>query len=111
MRRSVSSEGDIVALSSVNFYDGVTREEVEKFYSSLEDPDDPCPVSIGLNSKVVKEDGTIKELTWKSGGLYGQAIDRICSELGKAMECAENDVQRKALGLLIDYYHTGDLRL
>ena len=111
VRRSVSSEGDIVVLSSVNFYDGVTREDVEKFYSSQEDPDDPCPVSTGLNSKVIKEDGIIKEKTWKSGGLYGQAIDRICSELGKAMECAENDVQRKALGLLIDYYHTGDLRL
>ena len=111
VRRSVSSEGDIVALSSVNFYEGVTREEVEAFYAAKDDPDDPRPVSYGLNSKVVKESGRIVERTWKSGGLYGPAIDRICAELEKAMECAENDLQKKALALLVEYYRTGDLRL
>lgn len=111
VRRSVSSEGDIVALSSVNFYEGVTRDEVEAYYAGIELPDDPRPVSYGLNSKVVKEDGIIKEKVWKSGGLYGPAIDRICSELAKAAECAENERQKDALTILIDYYRTGDLRL
>ena len=111
VRRSVSSEGDIVALSSVNFYEGVTRDEVEAYYAGIELPDDPRPVSYGLNSKVVKEDGIVKEKVWKSGGLYGPAIDRICSELAKAAECAENERQKNALTILIDYYRTGDLRL
>ena len=111
VRRSVSADGDIVALSSVNFYEGVTREEVEKYYKDFEDPADPRPVSVGLNTKVVKEEGRIVEKPWKSGGLYGAAIDRICSELEKATRCAGNDLQRKALGLLIDYYRTGDLKL
>ena len=111
VRRSVSADGDIVALSSVNFYEGVTREEVEKYYQDFEDPADPRPVSVGLNTKVVKEDGGIVEKPWKSGGLYGAAIDRICSELEKAALCAGNDLQRKALGLLIEYYRTGDLKL
>ena len=111
VRRSVSADGDIVALSSVNFYEGVTREEVEKYYQDFEDPADRRPVSVGLNTKVVKEEGRIVEKPWKSGGLYGAAIDRICSELEKATRCAGNDIQRKALGLLIEYYRTGDLKL
>ena len=111
VRRSVSSEGDIVVLSSVNFYEGVTRDEVEAYYAGIELPDDPRPVSYGLNSKVVKEDGIVKEKAWKSGGLYGPAIDRICSELSLAAECAENESQKKALKFLIEYYRTGDLRL
>ncbi len=111
VRRSVSSEGDIVALSSVNFYDGVTRDEVEAYYAGIELPDNPRPVSYGLNSKVVKEDGIVKEKVWRSGSLYGPAIDRICSELSLAAECAENERQKKALKILIEYYRTGDLRL
>ena len=110
VRRSVSKEGDIVQLSSVNFYEGVSREEVEDYYSVLEDPDDPRPVSTGLNTKVVKENGSIVEKPWKSGGLYGSAIDRICSELEKAALCAENGTQRKALEQLVSYYRTGDLK-
>ena len=111
VRRSVSADGDIVALSSVNFYEGVTREEVEKYYEAIEDPADPRPVSAGLNTRVVKQDGRIVEKPWKSGGLYGAAIDRICSELEKAALCAGNELQRKALELLIEYYRTGDLKI
>ncbi|MBR1927355.1 MAG: dihydrofolate reductase [Bacteroidales bacterium] len=109
-RRSDSLEGDIVALSSVNFYEGVTRDEVERYYSALEDPSDPRPVSLGLNTKVVKEGGEVAERKWMSGGIYGAALDKIAEELGKAMECAENEIQKRALGLLVDYYRTGDLR-
>ena len=110
VRRSVSKEGDIVQLSSVNFYEGVSRQEVEEYYAAQEDPDDPRPVSTGLNTKVVKENGRIVEKPWKSGGLYGAAIDRICSELEKAALCAENEMQKKALGQLVSYYRTGDLK-
>ena len=110
-RRSDSKEGDIVLESSVNFYEGVTRDEVEEYYASIEDGDDPRPVSYGLNTKIVKEDGRIVEKPWKSGGLYGAAIDHIVSELEKASLVAENECQKKALKLLIEYYQTGDLRL
>ena len=110
-RRSTETSGDIVQLSAVNFYEGVTREEVEKYYAGIEDPKDPCPISYGLNTKVVKDgDGTVRELPWKAGGLYSPAIEKICDELLKAREVAENDIQARALGLLVDYYRTGDLR-
>ena len=109
-RRSTSKTGDIVALSAVNFYDGVTREEVDRFYDRMADPADPTPVSYGLNSKVVKQDGVIRELPWKIGGIYGPAIEKICAELAEAREVAENDIQVRALDLLMEYYRTGDLR-
>ena len=110
-RRSDSKDGDIVAMSSVNFYEGVSRAEVEEYYSSVEDPSDPRPVAHGLNSKVVKENGRVVEKTWKSGGLYGAAIDRIIGELSKAAELAGNETQKAELELLIEYYRTGDLKL
>lgn len=109
-RRSTSKTGDIVALSAVNFYDGVTRKEVDDFYAKMADPKDPTPISYGLNSKVVKENGVVKELPWKIGGIYGPAIEKICGELAEAQKYAENDIQVRALGLLLDYYRTGDLR-
>lgn len=109
-RRSTSKDGDIVALSSVNFHEGVTRAEVEKYYSSIEDPNDPTPISYGLNSKIVKENGKVVEKVWKSGGIYGPAIDKICEELEKAALVAENDIQKEAIRLLVEYYRTGDLK-
>ena len=110
-RRSTETSGDIVKLSAVNFYDGVTREEVEKYYESIEVKGDPRPIAYGLNTKVVKQDGKIVELPWKKGGLYDGAISHICEELAKAAEVAENDIQKNALALLIKYYETGDLRV
>ena len=110
-RRSTETAGDIVAQSAVNFYDGVTREEVEKYYAGIMDPKDPCPISYGLNTKVVKgEDGVVRELPWKVGGIYSPAIEKICDELVKARAVAENDIQARALDLLVEYYRTGDLR-
>ena len=111
MRRSSDTGGDIVANSSVNFYEGVTRQEVEDYYAALVDPDDPTPVSHGLNTKVVKEDGRIVERIWKSGGIYGPAIDRIVEELEAAGRVAENERQSEAIRHLVDYYMTGDLRI
>ncbi len=110
-RRSTASEGDIVAQSAVNFYEGVTREEVEAYYASIADPTDPEPVSYGLNTKVVKENGRVVEKPWKVGGIYGPAIEKICAELEKAAAVAENEIQRDALGKLVAYYRSGDLRL
>jgi len=104
------SGSDIVAESAVNLYEGVTQSEVEKFYSGKIDPKDPHPISLGLNSKVVKKDGKVVEEVYKSGGLYGEAIDKIVMWLDKALPVAETDVQKKEIALLIDYYKTGDLK-
>ena len=110
-RRSTDTAGDIVKNSAVNYYEGVSREEVEAYYAALVDPKDPEPISYGLNTKVVKgADGVVRELPWKIGGIYSPAIEKICEELSKAREVAENDIQKRALGILIDYYNTGDLR-
>ncbi len=110
-RKSNNPNGDIVAESAVDFYDNVTREEVEAFYDKLEDPSDPHPISYGLNSKVVKgADGVVREEVYKVGGLYGEALEKICAELEKARKVAENETQKEYIGTLIDYYRTGNLR-
>ncbi len=111
-RKSTDPDSDIVAASAVNFYDGVTRDEVERYYASIADPSDPEPISYGLNTKVVKDaSGRVIELPWKSGGLYGEAIDHIIDELEKAAAVAENDLQKQYIATLVEYYRTGDLRL
>ena len=89
-RKSTDASGDIVAESAVNFYEGVTRAEVEKFYNDMTDPSDKAPVSYGLNSKLVKgADGVIREDVYKVGGLYGAALEKIVAELEKAAAVAE----------------------
>ncbi|MFN2379210.1 MAG: dihydrofolate reductase [Bacteroidales bacterium] len=109
-RKIVFTDGaDVVAESSVNFYEGVTQAEVEAYYSALTDPDDPTPVSVGLNSRLVKKDGEIVEQVYHSGSLYGEAIDRIIYWLEKAAEVAETELQKEEIGVLIDYYRTGSL--
>ena len=110
-RRSSNSAGDIVAESAVNFYgEGVTRKEVDEFYDAQAIAGDRHPVSYGLNSKVVKEDGKLVEKKWMVGGIYSSAIERICSELLKAREFAENELQKSAIDKLVAYYRSGDLR-
>ncbi len=102
---------DNVALSAVNFYGpGVTNADVESFYGKMKSPNPDKPLSYGLNSQLVKENGELKERVYKSGGLYGSAIDEIIKWLEKAKEVAENKAQGDALGLLIEYYKTGDLQ-
>ena len=106
-RKSMDKSGDIVAESAVNFYDNVTRAEVEKFYADMADPDDPQPISYGLNSKLVKgDDGVIREEVYRIGGLYGPALEKIVAELGKARAFAENATQEKYIDLLMEYYRT-----
>ncbi|MGI9526083.1 MAG: dipeptidyl-peptidase 3 family protein [Weeksellaceae bacterium] len=100
----------LVKGSAVNFYGpNVTAEDVEKYYGSKVDKNDPRPIEIGLNSQLVKENGVLKENVWKSGGMYGAAIDRIIYWIEKAKTVAENEEQVKSFDLLIDYYKTGDL--
>jgi dipeptidyl-peptidase-3 len=101
---------DLITTSANNYYEGVTEKEVDDFYNSLKNPADPTPVSYGLNSKLIKENGTIKEKTWKVSGMYSPAIEKIVYWLEKAQEVAENEQQKKVIGTLIDYYKTGDLK-
>ena len=111
-RKSTDKTGDIVAESAVNFYEGVTKAEVEKFYPDMVDPSDKTPVSYGLNSKVVKgKDGVIFEDVYKVGGLYGAALEKICAELDKAAAVAENQTQKDYIADLVAYYKSGDLKL
>lgn len=111
-KRVVLDEGsDLVKSSANNFYEGVTQQEVEDFYQKLTDKNDKSPVSVGLNSKVIKEDGRVKERIWSAGGMYGQAIKQIIYWLDKAASTSESAMQEKALRKLIGYYQTGDLKL
>ena len=110
--RKMMSGKDIVAESAVNFYEGVTRAEVEALYASMVDPSDKTPVSYGLNSRVVKgADGVVREEVYKVGGLYGQALEKICAELEKAAAVAEDDTQKAYIADLVAYYRSGDLKL
>ncbi|QNK78960.1 dihydrofolate reductase [Winogradskyella sp. PAMC22761] len=102
---------DNVLESAVNLYGpDVTNEDVANFYKTKVSPDPEKPLSYGLNSQLVKEDGVLVERVYKSGGLYGSAIDEIVKWLEKAQGVAENEAQGNALGLLIKYYKTGDLQ-
>ncbi len=110
--RKVMSGNDIVAESAVNFYENVTRAEVEALYAAMVDPSDKTPISYGLNSRVVKgEDGVVREEVYKVGGLYGAALEKICAELEKAAAVAENDTQKAYIADLVAYYQSGDLNL
>lgn len=109
-RMNQSPGTDIVATSAVNFYEGVTQKEVEDFYNAMKDPDDNTPLSYGLNSKVVKQDGVVSEQVWKLGGMYDKAIERIIGWLEKAAAVAENDHQKEIINTLVAYYRTGDLK-
>ena len=102
----------IIIGSSVNFYDpDITEEEVENFYNNIKVPDPKKPISLGLNSKLVREDGVLKEKVWKKGGMYSESIEKIIENLEIAKKYAENKKQADALGLLIKYYETGDLKI
>lgn len=101
---------DLILTSATNLYENVTQAEVEEFYNKMKDPNDPTPVSYGLNSKLVKQDGKLVELPYKVGGLYSDAISKIVFWLKKAEEVAENETQKAHIGKLISFYETGDLK-
>lgn len=103
----LSPNKDVVKASSVNFYQNVTQKEVEDFYGKF-NYTGQVPMW-GLNSQLVKEDGKVFEKVWKVGGMYSDAITKIVDWLNKAASVAENEAQKKAINLLIQYYNTGDL--
>lgn len=111
-RTTQSGDQDLIQASANNYYgEGLTQKEVEDFYASQKnDPTDTTPISYGLNSRLVKENGQIQEKVWKVGGLYSPAIEAIVAELEKAISFAENKAQKETIETLIDYYRTGDLR-
>ena len=101
---------DLVLTSASNFYDGVTQAEAEAFYGKMKNPNDTMPVMFGMNSRLVKENGKVQEKVWKSGGLYGQAIDKIIYWLEKAKGVSENDKQKAVIEKMIQFYQDGDLK-
>lgn len=101
---------DNILSSAINFYaPDITDKEVAEFYKTGYKGPEGMPIEAGLNSKLVRENGKLVEKVWKSGGMYGGAIDNIIGWLQKAKEVAENDKQAEALGFLIEYYTTGSL--
>ena len=109
---NLDASKDLVLGSAINFYGpNVTEADVDKYYKTLKSPNPLQPLSFGLNSQLLIEDGKVVEKVWKSGGLYGQSIDKIIFWLQKAKDVAENDQQAKAFDLLIKFYQTGDLKI
>ena len=102
---------DLIQTSACNFYDGVTQAEAEAFYQQMKQADShpDTPVSYGLNTTLVKENGEVKEQVWSSEGRYANAIRHIVFWLEKALEVAENEQQKRVISLLISYYNSGDL--
>ena len=112
-KRSVQSgDDDLILASSNNYYGGgINQKEVETFYAQMKQGQDTiAPISYGLNSRLVKENGAIKEKVWKVGGLYSEAIEHIVAELQAAIPFAENEAQKAIIEKLIAYYQTGDLK-
>ena len=109
-RENQAAGEDLVLTSACNYYDGVTQQEAEDFYNALKNPQDETPVSYGLNSRLVKEDGKIQEKVWKVGGLYGQALEKIVYWLKKAEGVAETPEQKAVIAKLMEFYETGDLK-
>ncbi|MGG8496454.1 dipeptidyl-peptidase 3 family protein [Tenacibaculum sp. TC6] len=101
---------DNVLASAINFYGpDITSKDVEDFYAKAYKGPEGKPIEAGLNSTLVRENGKLVEKVWKSGGLYGEAIDKIIFWLEKAKDVAENEKQAKTIELLIEYYKTGSL--
>ena len=110
-KRVNQAEGqDLILTSANNLYDGVTQAEVETYYNAIKDTTELTPISWGLNTRVIKENGKVTEQVYKVGGLYTQAIERIVANLEKAAEYAENDTQKDIINKLVTYYRSGDLK-
>ena len=110
-KRVNQAEGqDLITTSACNYYDSITQAEVDAYYATIKDANDKTPISYGLNSRLVKENGKVVEQVYKVGGMYNDAIVRIVENLTEASKYAENDAQRKVIESLISYYNSGDLR-
>lgn len=101
---------DLIATSATNLYENVTQKEVEDYFAAIKDTTDVTPISYGLNTRISKKNGKIVEETYKIGGLYSSAIERIVKNLVEAAKYAENPKQRAVIEKLVEYYTTGDLK-
>ena len=110
-RVNLESDKDLLQSSSNNYYQDIRQEEAETFYAGLKSSGGKQPVSFGLNSTLVRDNGQLREVVWKAGGKYGEAIKQIIFWLNKAAAYAENELQRKCIAHLVKYYETGDLAL
>ncbi|WP_461634225.1 dipeptidyl-peptidase 3 family protein [Labilibaculum euxinus] len=106
----LNPELDLIKDSANNYYEGVCEKEAEDFYAKMEKGDPERPISAGLNSKLVKENGELIEKTWKVGGMYSEAIEKIVFWLEKAIPVADSELQRESLVKLVEFYKTGDLK-
>ena len=111
MRVNKREGDDLVKTSACNYYEGLTQNEVERYYEAMRKRNDPQPVSYGLNTTLKKDGSGITEEAWTSESKYGEAIKQIVYWLEKAAGVAENEQQRKVIGLLIHYYNNGDLKV
>lgn len=112
MAKKVNQSGDVIKNSAENYYgDDITQKEVVDFYAKMKNPANQTPVSYGLNSRLVKEDGKLVEKVWKVNGLYGPSIEAIVYWLEKAKDVAENDTQRDVIEKLIQFYKSGNLEV
>ncbi len=109
-RVNLADGQDLITTSANNLYEGVTQKEVEDYYKAIKDTTAKEPISYGLNTKVVKENGKVVEKPYKIGGLYSAAITKIVDNLKKAAQYAENDAQRAYINKLIEFYTTGSLK-
>ena len=109
MAKRVASDGsrDLIVNSANNYYENVTQQEVEDFYNNRKEPETRHP----LNSTLVKVEGEVKEQVWKADGKYGREIRRIMGYLEQALLYAANEEQKQVIGLLLEFYRTGDLKV
>lgn len=107
-RTNQAAGQDLVLTSAGNYYEGVTQAEAEAYYAAHKD-NSPEPKWIGLNSKLTKENGEVVEKTYKVGGMYSEALEKVVYYLQKALPFAENDQQRQVIEKLIEFNQTGDL--
>ena len=108
-RTNQAAGQDLVLTSAGNYYEGVTQAEAEAYYAARKD-NSPEPKWIGLNSKLTKENGEVVEKTYKVGGMYSEALEKVVFYLQKALPFAENDQQRQVIEKLIEFNQTGDLQ-
>lgn len=109
-RTNLAAGQDLLLTSACNYYEGVTQAEAEAFYGAMKNPNDRTPISYGLNSKLVKENGQLVEKTYKVGGLYSAALEKVVYWLEKAASVAENPQQKAVIEKLIEFNKTGDLK-
>lgn len=110
-RVNQAAGADVVATSACNFYHGLKQSEVEEYYAARKDTTDLQPISYGLNTRLSKApDGSITEETYRLGGLYSPAIEKIVENLFLAFPYAETQQQKDVITSLIKYYTSGDLK-